>query len=76
MGVYVDNTFTVEGKVEDEQGDNCQTTEEATLTCPFFVYPIVKWQLERSHAKNHVKLQRYFAEQGQAIQATNTDIHN
>jgi hypothetical protein len=68
MGVYVDTRFTVP-KEEDrassgepkEEARECLAIGESTMTCPFYVFHLVKWQLDKSHTENNKKLQTFFA---------------
>jgi hypothetical protein len=69
FGIYVDNSLVIQDEevTENRQGEGepsrCKATEDATLTCPFYLYPLVKWQFNKSHVENHMKLKQYFASQ-------------
>jgi len=62
MGVNVITSCIInEGEVgQEEELTNCQAIEETIMTCPFYIYPLVKWQMSKSHVENNFKLQRYF----------------
>jgi len=68
QGIHVDNEFMIDDKPNNREGkgepNRCQATEKATLTCPSpLLFPIIKWQFNKSHTSNLEKLQRYFSSQ-------------
>lgn len=48
LGIYVDSSLTVNTKVKDQELTDCQAVEVAVVSCPFYIYPYVRWQTNKN----------------------------